>query len=191
MSRDADGFFLLVEGGRIDHGHHLGNAHRALGDTVAMAEAVATAVRLTRDDETLIIVTADHSHTLTISGYPKRGNPILGLTGDVDAAGRPYATLSYANGPGAVGESDAQPAGVKRFPHEPKSYSAEATVRPDLAGIDTQDPDFLQEAAIPIDIETHGGEDVAVYARGPGADGVHGVMEQNLIFDVMRRAYGW
>ncbi|XP_026681224.1 alkaline phosphatase-like [Diaphorina citri] len=50
-------------------------------------------------DETLIVVTADHSHTMTINGYPTRGNDILGLAGISDVDQSPYTTLSYANGP--------------------------------------------------------------------------------------------
>ena len=48
-----------------------------------------------------------------------------------------------------------------------------------------------QQAAIPTGSETHGGEDVALYANGPGAQNVRGVMEQNLIYDVIRKAFGW
>ena len=67
---------------------------------------------MTDPDDTLIIVTADDSHVFTISGYPSRGNPILGkvksvpqrdgdpLVEDKDLLGLPYTTLSYANGPG-------------------------------------------------------------------------------------------
>ena len=39
--------------------------------------------------------------------------------------------------------------------------------------------------------ETHAGEDVALYAQGPGAENVRGVMEQNLIYNVIRKAFGW
>ncbi len=191
LALDPDGYFLMVEGGRIDHAHHLGNAYRALGDTVALADAVAAATRLTDARDTLIIVTADHSHTLTIGGYPKRGNPILGLAGDLDAAGRPFTTLSYANGPGAVAASDQQGIGSKRFPHQPTEFSPEPTARPDLSNVDTTDPNYLQEAMVPGDMETHGGEDVAVYALGPGADAIRGVIEQNAIYHVMRAAFGW
>lgn len=49
-------------------------------------------------DQTLIIVTADHSHTLSINGYPKRGNDIFGIAQNSKADGVPYTTLTYATG---------------------------------------------------------------------------------------------
>ncbi len=160
-------FLLLVEGGRIDHAHHFGNAYRALTDTVALSAAVAQALSQVDSAQTLIIVTADHSHTLTISGYPQRGNPILGkVKGPGPVPGMenpPYTTLGYANGPGYK----------DRYP--------------DLRQVDTTAPDYRQIAAVPLQIETHAGEDVAAFATGPGAHGVRGVMEQNALFDVMRR----
>ncbi len=197
LAERGEGFFLMVEAGRIDHGHHASNAYRALTDTIALSEAVAVAQRLTDEADTLIIVTADHSHTLTISGYPVRGNPILGKvrlpngTYAHDGNGRPYTTLGYANGPGALPASDMQAAGVKRFPHFPGSFDDAFPMRPDLTEVDTADPLFLQEALVPLSTETHAGEDVAVYARGPGAAQVHGVIEQNRIYHLMRAAFGW
>ena len=77
-----------------------------MGDTVALSQAVQWVVDNVDLEETLIIVTADHSHTMTMSGYPRRGNPILGTVemteGEpiLDLTGKPYTTLSYANGPG-------------------------------------------------------------------------------------------
>ena len=59
-------------------GHHEGSATRALHEVVSFAEAVEVSTRLTSQDDTLIVVTADHSHTLMLAGYSERGNPILG-----------------------------------------------------------------------------------------------------------------
>jgi alkaline phosphatase len=115
-------------------------------------------------------VTADHSHTFTIAGYPRRGNPILGKVttplGELakDANGLPYTTLGYANGPGF--NSD----------------------HPDLSDVDTEDPNYQQAAAVPMGSETHGGEDVAAYARGPNADTLRGVIEQDQLFQVLKGA---
>ena len=197
LARNPRGYFLMVEGGRIDHAHHAGNAYRALTDTIAFSEAVARAADLTSERDTLIIVTADHSHVFTMAGYPKRGNPILGKVVEPgrkefakDSLGLPYTTLGYANGPGYTGPSPDQPAGSKRFEHAPRKVEP-ATGRPDLSATDTGAPDYLQESTVPLAAETHGGEDVAIYARGPGAHWVHGVMEQNAIFHVMREAFGW
>jgi alkaline phosphatase len=196
LSRDPDGFFLMVEAGRIDHAHHASNARRALLDTIALSDAVERALERTRGQRTLIAVTADHSHVLTLSGYPARGNPILGLVrtrdGELarDALGLPYTTLSYANGPGYPGKSDPQPAGPKRFPHQP-TRAEPAHGRPDLSRVDTAAPDYLQESAVPLPAETHGGEDVPVYAGGPGAPLLHGVQEQSYVYHAIVRALGW
>ncbi|MEO8037182.1 MAG: alkaline phosphatase [Betaproteobacteria bacterium] len=199
LSKNPKGYFLMVEGGRIDHAHHASNAYRALTDAIALSEAVARAVDATDANDTLIIVTADHSHVFTMAGYPKRGNPILGKVVSPgheardyarDLAGRPYTTLGYANGPGYTGASDKQPAGSKRFEHMPAKVEP-AVGRPDLTNVDTTAPGYLQESTVPAPSETHGGEDVAIFATGPGAQLVRGVMEQNAIFHVMREAFGW
>lgn len=192
------GYVLLVEGGRIDHAHHYGNAHRALTDTIAMSDAVRAAAEATSADDTLILVTADHAHTLTFAGYPVRGNPILGKVrgssgekgGDGlarDALGLPYTTLGYANGPGYAGASSEQPAGPKRFLHETADFEP-AHGRPDLSAVDTEHPDYLQDSGVPLKSETHGGQDVGVWALGPGSDAVRGSVEQNALFHVLVQA---
>lgn len=180
LQKSPNGYFLHIEAGRIDHAHHAGNARRALLDTIELSNAVRKAMELTNEQDTLIIVTADHSHTFTIAGYPHRGNDILGLVKDVpakdgdatkpavDTFGMPYTTLGYANGPGYRG-----------------------AVPRNLTGVDTTALSFLQEAAVPLGSESHAGEDVGVWARGPKAYLVRGSMEQNWIFHVMREAYGF
>lgn len=193
LSRRDEGYVLLVEGARIDHANHEGNAFRALDETTAMSRAVQAAVEMTSAEDTLIVVTADHSHVLNFVGYPRRGNPILGKVredGDGparDRLGLPYTTLSYANGPGYPGASNAQPEGPKRHPHEARGVRP-ATGRPDLGEVDTTHPDYLQEAMVPLGSETHGGEDVGIWARGPGSAAFRGTMEQNVIYHVIVQA---
>ncbi len=199
LSRDSDGYVLMVEGARIDMANHYGNAFRALDDTIAMSQAVQVAIDATSQDDTLILVTADHSHTLNFVGYPVRGNPILGKVrgkssfdgapGELatDGLGLPYTTLGYANGPGYTGASASQAAGSKQFPHRGKGYTA-SNGRPDLSGVETGHPDYLQESTVPMSNESHGGEDVGVWARGPGSDAVRGTIEQNVIYHLLVQA---
>lgn len=199
LDREPKGYFLMVEGGRIDHALHAGNAFRALDEARAFADAVAEAVHLTAGSDTLIVVTADHSHVMTFAGYPRRGNDILGLvvgatdsysavapTGPVrDRLGQPYTTLGFANGPGYAGASDRQAEGAKRFPHLAGNAQGIAHGRPDLDAPQVADPDYLQEATLPLKDETHGGEDVGVWAQGPGARAFHGEFEQNALYHLI------
>ena len=181
LRRHESGYFLMIEGALIDHAHHYGNAYRALTDTQELARAVAVAREMTDPADTLIIVTADHSHGFTMGGYAVRGNPILGKVVELDDHGRPepapslakdgkpYTTLGYYDGPG---------------------YRMDAAGRRDLSAVDTTAPDFLQDAAVPLEHESHSGEDVPVYAAGPWAQLVSGVHEQNYLYHVMYYAAG-
>ena len=188
-------FLLIVESGRIDHAHHAGNAYRALEETIEFDKAIARANELIDTNKTLMVVTADHSHTMTIAGYPTRGNPILGFVKGNDNTGKsndnlslaadnqPYTTLSYANGAGHDNpEDDGQ--------HTPLSYrsSPQKVGRHSTANDNPQAPNYRQEANVPFQSETHAGDDVAVYAQGPWAHLLTGVMEQNFIYHVMKHA---
>jgi alkaline phosphatase len=182
----GNGYYLMVEGGRIDHGHHQGQPGLALTEAQAFANAVQAAVDRVDLAETLILVTADHSHVFTLAGYPTRGNDILGLVVGNDRSGRPkdeptvagdgqpYTTVGYANGRNAIrGE-------------RPRPDTGLTAVAQSLVPIakDTISGDVSHD-------ETHGGEDVALYAIGPGSDAVRGVIEQNRIFDIMMGAWGF
>ena len=183
----GNGYFLMVEGGRIDHGHHDGKPGYALLEAVELARAVGVALGKVDLDETLILVTADHSHVFTIGGYPVRGNPILGLVRENDGRGeprpapsiatdgKPYTTLGYANGPGAITD------GPRPEPQTAMGSVYQALIPRVDTNIDGT-PDYE---------ESHGGEDVPLYAIGPGSEAVSGVIEQNRLFDIIMKAFGW
>ncbi|XP_030008213.1 alkaline phosphatase, tissue-nonspecific isozyme [Sphaeramia orbicularis] len=164
LQKNPKGFFLLVEGGRIDQAHHAGRGYMALHETVAFDNAIAKGLELTKEEETLTIVMADHSHPFTFNGYPFRGQSILGKSPLWAMDFRPYTTLMYGNGPG---------------------HKVVNGTRPDIRDVDTKTKDYVQMAAVPTESATHSGEDVVVLARGPMAHLFDGVQEQNYVAHAM------
>ena len=200
-------YFLMVEGGRIDHAHHAGNAYRAFIDTRMFDRAISAAQRSVNLNRTLILATADHSHVFTISGYPMRPlgdlrytprsvpasfrdqphNGILGTVHDIDTGGTisesgdsggiPYTILGYANGPGHRSGSRVNPNSDRTAGYGgavPSSTSHTA---------------YRQEATVPLPIETHAGEDVAIYAVGRTAENVRGTVHNAKVFDWIRDGF--
>ncbi|XP_072237716.1 alkaline phosphatase, tissue-nonspecific isozyme isoform X1 [Leuresthes tenuis] len=168
LKKNPNGFYLLVEGGRIDHGHHEGKAKQALHEAVEMDRAIGRAALLTSVHDTLSIVTADHSHVFSFGGYTFRGNPIFGLApmlSDVDQ--KPFTSILYGNGPG---------------------YKVFNGARENVSTVKYMENNYRAQSAVPLSLETHGGEDVAVFAKGPLAHLLHGVHEQNYIPHVMAYA---
>jgi alkaline phosphatase len=181
------GFFLMVEGGRIDHALHETTAKKALQDTVAFDDAVKTAIDKMKliDPElknTLIVVTADHDHTLVLNGYAKRTGKstptnagVLGLvhnvaTGanDLDINSLPYSIIGFGNG---------------------ENRPATRTALDDVTVFANT---YHQEAAIQVAAgsETHGGTDVFLGAMGKGAENFSGSMENIDVYPTIRKAIG-
>ncbi|KAH9513409.1 hypothetical protein Btru_032947 [Bulinus truncatus] len=165
LSRNPKGYFVLIEGGRIDQAHHDNYAKKALEELVHFNSAATKVTELTSsDNNTLVVVTADHSHVFGIAGYPSRGNDILGLVDIVDPTERPddlmpYTTLGYLNGP--------------------------SSGRVNLTAVNTTVSTYQQPGCIKMPYETHGGEDVSIYAKGPMAHLFQGTREQSYIGHVL------
>ena len=183
LSAKKKGFFLMVEGGRIDHALHATNARRALQDTVAFDNAIKMALeKMQKVDpglkNTLVVVTADHDHTLNLNGYARRtgkteaGKPgVLGLvknyvdgkaSSDVD--GNPYTIIGFGNGPSRLATRGA------------------------ISDSALESKDYLQEAVVPLASETHGGADVFLGAQGMGADSFSGVIENTDVFKLIKKS---
>lgn len=167
------GMFLMVEGGRIDHALHGTNAKRALTDAIAFDDAIKAALAKVDLNNTLVVVTADHDHTMTINGYSKRGNPIHDIARSYvdgqpakDADGAVYTTLVFGNGP-------------NRKPTRVSVDSAAATA-----------DDYQQETGIRLSSETHGGGDVMLMSGGAGSKGFKGVMDNTRVFGLVKSALG-
>ncbi|XP_049658394.1 intestinal-type alkaline phosphatase-like [Accipiter gentilis] len=165
LSRNPNGFYLFVEGGRIDHGHHDGAAHKALTEAVEFDRAIERAGILTDEAQTLTVVTADHSHVFSFGGYTLRGSSIFGLAPSKAADNKNYTSILYGNGPGYPGAN-----------------------RNDVDDDTARQYNYLQQAAVPLSSETHGGEDVAILAKGPMAHLFHGVQEQTYVAHAMAYA---
>ncbi|XP_050698535.1 uncharacterized protein LOC126986426 isoform X2 [Eriocheir sinensis] len=161
LQKDPGGYFLLVEGGLIDLAHHGNKGRKALTETLEMDEAVQVVLSMVDLTETLVVVTADHGHALTINGYPSRHTDILGVAERSSKDYLPYTTLLYGNGPGYR-------------VHTPGH-------RPDPTRQDMADVDYRQDAAVPLSPAAHSGDDVGLWATGPHAHLFTGVYEQNYI----------
>ncbi|MFM5519930.1 alkaline phosphatase [Aeromonas jandaei] len=192
LKEKKQGYFLMVEGGRIDHALHDTNAKRALQDTLAFDNAIkATLDEVKKTDpelkNTLIVVTADHDHTLVLNGYAKRtgkttaDNPgVLGLvknyeTGEPskDADGMPYTIIGFGNGYNRVDG-----------PRSSVAALDDATVSAN---------DYHQEVVVKvgeIGNETHGGTDVFLGAVGRGAESFHGSLDNTAVFGKVKAAAG-
>ncbi|MCE9577578.1 MAG: alkaline phosphatase [Deltaproteobacteria bacterium] len=187
LAKDPDGYFLMVEGGRIDHAEHETNAKRALEETIAFDDAIAATLAKVDLTNTLIVVTADHDHTMIINGYAKRTGPttaqnagVLGLVKNVvggaltlDAEGMPYTILGFGNGENRVAGARSTVAALTEEITAAANYHQEAAVRMPAGG------------------ETHGGGDVMLMATGAGATRFKGTMVNAHVYDLVKQAFGF
>ena len=225
LTQNKKGFFLMVEGGRIDHALHDTNAKRALQDTIALNDALeATIQKLKQSDpelkNTLIVITADHDHTLVLNGYAKRTGKyvegketsVLGLVKNYDQAGfaqdihgQPYPIIGFGTGKKRPTQNRMDDLvlnlkdtdvchpvqGPKALQGEKYSFTYPLAETGWCTG--TAADDFQQEAVIQTgykDKETHGGADVFLGAIGQGADQFSGSLENIEVNHLIRKITG-
>ncbi|XP_060521962.1 alkaline phosphatase-like [Cylas formicarius] len=165
LEKNENGYLLMVEGGMIDQAHHRGHARKALGETASLSDAVGKALEITKEEETLIIVTSDHSHSMVITGYPDREAGVLSYTNSA-MDNRPFTSLIYGTG------------GPNNYQFTVENNTA---VRQDPSHNNTADFDYSQQALVYTDEVTHAGTDVLVYANGPMAHLFNSLHEQNYV----------
>lgn len=192
LANNPNGFFLVVEGGLIDLALHDTNAKRALQEVVAFDHTIkATIAQMRAIDpglkNTLIVVTADHDHTLLLNGYAKRTGKttatepgVLGLVRSVssgtprlDADARPYTIIGFGTGENRVQGSRASVPALTGDVVSADSYRQESVVRTAIGD------------------ETHGGTDVYLGAIGAGAERFGGTIDNTRVFELIKQAAGW
>jgi alkaline phosphatase len=191
LSKNSKGYFLMVEGGRIDHALHETTAKKALQDALAFDNAIKAALAKARTTDptlanTLIVVTADHDHTLVLNGYAKRTgkttasnagvlgvvkNYVTGAT-EKDLDGAPYSIIGFGNGESRTQASRAGLASLDDSVTNGSTYHQEAVVR------------------VAAGNETHGGTDVFLGAIGKGAESFLGTIDNTRVFELVKAAAG-
>ncbi|KAL1023320.1 hypothetical protein UPYG_G00039190 [Umbra pygmaea] len=142
-------------------------ASYALQEAVEFDNSIERGAELTNELDTLTVVTADHSHVFSFGGHSIRGNPVSGLSRNKGADSKPFTTLLYGNGPG---------------------HKLVNGTRANVTAQEANKKNYIQQSAVPLDSETHGSEDVAIFAKGPMSHLFHGVQEQSYIAHVMAYA---
>lgn len=212
LSRNRNGFVLMVESARIDKYSHSMDAERAIYDAIMLDDAVKAAKDWAKanGNKTLILATADHAHPVSIIGTVNDEDSAAEMRNKVGV----YAAAGFPNYPAP--DADGYPAKVdvsRRvrmvFGAYPDHYD---TFRPYLDGENVPAvkgadgvvvangkykdvpgavlrvgnlPNTGPEAATQ---GVHSGDDVILTAIGPGAERVHGQLENTEVFRIMADA---
>jgi alkaline phosphatase len=189
LSQNKNGFFLMVEGSEIDWAGHDNDIVAAMSEMEDFEKAFKAAIEFAKKDKhTLVVATADHS----TGGYS------IGARGDYNWFGAPIAAAKRT--PDFMAEQIAKGADVEQTL---KNYI-------DLQ-LTAQEIDSVKKAAASKNVTTidnaietifdlrsvtgwttggHTGEDVNVYAYGPGSDLFAGNIENTdqakHIFDILK-----
>jgi alkaline phosphatase len=209
LEKNPNGFFLMVEGASIDKGEHPLDWQRAVFDTIEFDQALGVAKRWAANrGDTLMVVTADHNHAMSIAGTNdmtrgsgRKGNGVYadaGFPNYVDADGDgfpdnpdPERTLfvTFSNHPDFHDDFRFAQAGFV----EPAMIDRAAPGGPAAVPNPEKAPqaelqlgnlDYSQTNCV------HTVEDVPLGASGPGSARFNGVLDNTDVFYAMVDALG-
>ena len=209
LSRNPDGFFLMVEAALIDKFNHPLDWERAAFDTIMLSNAVQVAKDFAKTHpDTLIIVTPDHTHSGSISGviHDDRPGPLREKVGIYAEAGYPnYPKADVQGYPNQIDVSKRLAFFYGSYPdhYETMHPKLDGTFVPAVKAADGKyvaNPKYiqLQEDAIHVggnlpshqDVGVHTADDAVLNAQGPGSEKFKGFMDNTEVFKVMVQTLG-
>ncbi|MER9669204.1 alkaline phosphatase [Mesorhizobium sp. M0185] len=207
LSKDEDGFFLMVEAASVDKMSHPMDWERSLFETIEFDKAVGIGMEFAKTHpDTLIVATGDHTHGVSIIGTiddQKPGEEMRDKVGVYADAGFPNYTDENGDGyPDKVDVTRRLAIFASNFPDyyetfrpkldgpfEPavqngaKQYIANEKYK-DVPGA------VLRVGNLPktADTAVHAVDDVVLQATGPGAEEFKGYMEESDVYRVLADA---
>ena len=207
LAKDDDGFFLMVEGASIDKMSHPMDWERALFETIEFDHAVGIGMAFAKTHpDTLIVVTGDHTHGVSIIGTIDDNRPGEAMREKVGT----YADAGFPNYTDANGDGYPDKVDVSRrlavFANNYPDYYE--TFRPKLDGpfepaVQNDKKQYVaneeykgvpgavfREGNLPrtSDTAVHAVDDVVLQATGPGAEAFKGYMEESDVYRVLADA---
>jgi alkaline phosphatase len=213
LSRHPDGFVLMVEAGLIDKFNHPLDWERSVYDTIMLSNAVQVAKDFAaKRNDTLIIVTPDHTHGVSIVGTvddDKPGNDMREKVGVYEQAGYPnYPAADAAGFPPSVEVSRRlamfygnTPDYYETFrpkldgPFDPSVKDADKNIVPnpkykDIPGAILRTGNLPKTGPRASGEGTHTADDGVLTAMGPGSEKFRGFMDNTEVFRVIADALG-
>jgi len=209
LSRNPNGFFLMVEAALIDKFNHPLDWERAAFDTIMLSNAVQIAKDFAKTHpDTLIIVTPDHTHSGSISGviHDDKPGPLREKVGIYAEAGYPnYPKADIQGYPNQIDVSKRLAFFYGNYPdhYETLHPKLDGTFVPAVKGESgnyVANPKYVQlhEDAIHVggnlpsyqDVGVHTADDAVLNASGPGSENFKGFMDNTEVFKVMVQTLG-
>lgn len=209
LSKNPNGFFLMVEAALIDKFNHPLDWERAAFDTIMLSNAVQIAKNFAKKNpDTLIIVTPDHTHSGSISGVVNdaKPGPLRERVGVYADAGYPnYPKADVAGYPNQIDVSKRLAFFYGNYPdhYETLHPKLDGTFKPavkDDSGKYVANPKYIQlnEDAIHMTgnlpshqgVGVHTADDAVLNAMGPGSEKFRGFMDNTEVFKVMVETLG-
>jgi alkaline phosphatase len=200
LSKSKSGFFIMIEGGRIDHAAHRNDAPATIRDTLAFDEAVGVAMDFVKKNPaTLLIVTADHETAgMALIGHSKESKEYVGI--DLKAIEKVTASFEWMAGKwGKKPTPEKIKEIVKQFLDIDLTDDEARTVADDT--IKKLDPynynyDYLHSLGFVLrpylrvgwGSQTHTASPLFLFGGGPGSEKIGGLMHNTEIFTVMKTA---
>ena len=162
------GYLLIVDAARMRKAAETNNAEKTLTETAELDRALSTAQRYAGPRSTIIVCGDTAIGGLHANGFPFRKDSGIALLG-LNPSGEPWMT--WATGPKGV-----QSYGAGKSPEKETSGNAESKTRKQ----ETEPAAFYTKSAL----ETV--EDVVSFGTGPGAEALHGTIDNTQVFKIIR-----